>query len=132
MKNLLAKIIFTLAVAFGSAPTMASDLNTMCTVLNQFLPGNVTLVTGLTGTDNHDYSQKAIIKPMEADILSVKTKEGTSVVKLINIGAGESSTCLLSFSNNGLQAKLVDMDDKMTTFLFEEKGRSLKLVITKK
>ena len=132
MKKQMSKIFIIATIVLGSTSAMASNLNTMCSVLNEVLPGKVTLTTGSTEVSGYEGTQNAQITSLKNGVLKIKSKEGTSIVNLVSVGAGESSTCLLAFDNDGIQGKLVDMDQDMKNFTFEEAKRGVRLVITKK
>lgn len=131
MKNKMIKILMTATIVLGTTTAMASDLNVVCSVLNQALPGKATLTTGSTIVSGYELTQNAQISSSIAGVLKIKTKEGISLAKLVNVGAGESSTCILAIED-GVQATLVGMDLDKKTFTFEEAAHAVRLVITKK
>lgn len=132
MKNIVSKLLVVSAIAIGSTPAMAADLNVMCNLLNRSLPGKALLATGLSETDKYDLSQNVQITSSKKGVLKIKAKGGATEAKLVNIGSGESSTCLLSLEEDGIQGELVDMDLDKNIFTFVESGRGIKLVIIKK
>ena len=131
MKNKMIKILMTATIVLSATTAMASDLNLVCSVLNQSLTGKAAITTGSTIVSGYELTQNAQITSSKTGLLKIKTKGGTTLAKLVNVGAGESSTCILALED-GIQGTLVEMDLDKKTFTFEEADRAVRLVITKK